>query len=272
MVSVRISRTRNPDGAGPLRSVQRHTYTFDDDNLVTANTVGDAMTIDTGDRLDPYGKINMSFTADSGVTDSCQGVEHTRRGELTGTMIFKTQSSLGAFAIPSVRATVTKHDPEPEGCGHYDTDACPVAGAYLSAQGTRNFESYVAKRPGRARARVVAARERSISLPDTQVFAHVTREIRTWVPAEHARFTQDLSKAVVRGAAGTDTPGRLVFAAATEARRQGARCEGTRRFVMWSRRGTVTGSMVFDFFIGLDRDVGHRPLRGRALRFTIHHQ
>ena len=267
-VSVRIARARNPDGAGPLRSVQSHMYFFDAANMVAASASGDGLTIDTGERIAPYGAIDMAFTADTDATASCGDLEHTRGGELTGAMAFKTHSPLGTIEVSSVRAKVTKHEPEP--CPHGDPpDTCPQAGWFLLTRAGRSFGATVMKRPQGARATVSARRDRSLALTDEDSWGYVARDLTTWLPADRARLTRDMSKAVVRGAPGTDTPGRLVFDAATDIRRASGRCETNRRFVMRSRRGTLSGSMVFDFFLGADRDLAQQPLAAHAYRLRV---
>lgn len=271
-VTMTIRRTRDPDGAA--RSRQAHSRQFEAADTVTASDNLDQAAVDTAGKIAPHGEVDLEFTATRPPQEaSCYGADRTiRRGRVKGTLRFSPGGRFGDVVVTSMKARL---DSVEGTCGPgtgtppgSPVPSCPPAGQSLWWEDGR-FLGHAFKPAGRAALVVYASRERTLDMDDSSTDGYLTDNLVARLPRSHGAFAQDLFTARVRGEPGTDVRRRVSFEASTPMRRVVTECTPTQETVERRRRGTITGTLRFDFVIGPDVHLDGRRLAARVERRTV---
>lgn len=260
-ITMTLRRKRDPDGAGPAVSRQVHTRDFEAPDTMTTEPGLDHAAVVTGEKLAPYGEITVDFTPTSAAQRApCYGARRTvRTGRIDGTVRFASGTGFDDVVLPSMRARLDSV----EGgiCGHGDPlPSCERTSRYLWAE---DGDFRMAAFSTRRRLVVHAMREQRLPLRYSDTDAYVLEAAVTRLPIDHARFAPDLSSVTVRGMPGTDVRRRARFSATSGTRRDVYGCDAEREIVQRLRRGTLTGTMRFAFFVGADEHLADRMLQAR---------
>ena len=278
-VDVSLRRSQDPDGDGPIHSMQRHTWSMVEvRNIFTVSPGLGSAEVETGSKLDPYGTVGYRFSATSPIELGCDGGRRVRRGTVTGKLVLQTHTRLGTIELQDAPAMVWTSNDRCPYVGPFHRGPCAdseVIGGDRTGEDRTNVQVGASWAVLGNRARINIERSRELSLERPEIYAAVAHEIVTHVPRDHAWLRDGIGKGAFRGAAGTFTTGRAAFTASDDrARRTGSSfCNrnGTKyESVERGREGVISGTLKAHFDVGNDFVLADEPLRGGAGRATVH--
>lgn len=268
-VSISLSRTKNPDGTGPLKATQTVDYNFN----ITGNrfTHGDNSlqnaAVDTAGEMGVYGTMDLKFNDDGSLVKRCNGHIRQRAGVISGTMSFKTNTNLfGTITKRPARATMTWSDGGE--CG--TTTTVPCGSSYRSVNAGR----FASKPLSISGSKVEGAKTANASAFASNGLLNkegtMLRYIYATLPASNLTVPNGLGSASLQGAKGTWLSGTMNYKAAAPAHTSPPQnCGTSKETVDSGSNGNATGNFTADFFVGPNRGVGEAPMDYASANRTV---
>ena len=265
---VTLRRRVDPDGAGPISSIQQHHWSFRnlDRAVVVSNDLATG-SLRARQQLSPHGTASYAFAASAAGEQSCGGGFERRRGRLTGQLEMDTRSNFGVVKVGNLLGEAwwssMRCDPSSNGSGWQP----PCLGSEgVMAFRERDQMAVDANRyDTHSTFPLSTSYWRDIPFDAPNVDGTISRSVTTRLPAEHLVVSDDLRSASVRGAPGTFHRGSAEF------RGSGPMDGGSGAGVcgessMDMRHGYLSGTLRATFGLGREFDLSDGRQPGLASR------